>query len=169
MKKKTTEDTSSENTAVMEEVDVTKLAEERPAAGDDAQLKATLEAIVYVTDEPLSAQQIAAALERPLDIVKRALEEPARCIAQNAGVEGSVVVERLKTAADGVGYNAATDVYEDMIKAGIVDPAKVTRSALQNAASIAGLMLTTEAMVCEIPEKKSAPAPGGHGPEGMDY
>ncbi len=68
------------------------------------------------------------------------------------------------------GYNAQTDVYEDLVASGVIDPAKVTRSALQNAASIAGLMLTTEAMVCEIPEKKPAAAPGVHGgPEGMDY
>ena len=67
------------------------------------------------------------------------------------------------------GYNAQTDVYEDLVASGVIDPAKVTRSALQNAASIAGLMLTTEAMVCEIPEKKSSAAPQGHGPEGMDY
>jgi chaperonin GroEL len=67
------------------------------------------------------------------------------------------------------GFNASTETYEDLVQAGVIDPAKVTRSALQNAASIAGLMLTTEAMVCDIPEKKSAPAQGGHGPEGMDY
>ena len=92
-------------------------------------------------------------------------------IAQNAGAEASIVVAKVKEAKDNnFGYNAQTDTYEDLVESGVIDPAKVTRSALQNAASIAGLMLTTEAMVCEIPEKKQAPAPGGHGgPEGMDY
>jgi len=99
-----------------------------------------------------------------VNIVKRALEEPARCIADNAGVEGSVVVEHIKNAEPGVGYNAATAVYEDMIKAGIVDPAKVTRSALQNAASIASMVLTTECLVAEKKENEApAPAPGGGG------
>ncbi len=104
-----------------------------------------------------------------VNIVKRALEEPCRCIAQNAGVEGSVVVERLKSAADGIGYNAATDKYEDMIGAGIVDPAKVTRSALQNAASIGAMLLTTECLVAEKKEDKpAAPAmPPGGGMGGM--
>jgi len=105
-------------------------------------------------------------------IVRRALEEPTRCIAFNAGQEGSVVVERIKNEAAGVGFNAATNKYEDMIAAGIVDPAKVTRSALQNAASIAGMLLTTEALVAEKPEKKEAapPAmPGGPGGMGGMY
>ncbi len=105
-------------------------------------------------------------------IVRRALEEPTRCIAFNAGQEGSVVVERIKNEAAGVGFNAATGKYEDMIAAGIVDPAKVTRSALQNAASIAGMLLTTEALVAEKPEKKepAAPAmPGGPGGMGGMY
>ena len=94
-------------------------------------------------------------------IIKRALDEPAKVIASNAGLEGSVVVERLKSEKPGVGLNAATGKYEDMVAAGIVDPAKVTRSALQNAASIAGMVLTTEALVAEKPEKKEAPMPGG--------
>ena len=82
----------------------------------------------------------------------------------------SIRAEEIRENDDyNFGYNAQTEVYEDLVAAGVIDPAKVTRSALQNAASIAGLMLTTEAMVCEIPEKKSAPAGGGHGPEGMDY
>jgi len=104
-------------------------------------------------------------------IVKRALEEPTRCIAYNAGLEGSVVVERIKNEAPGIGLNAATGKYENLAEAGIVDPAKVTRSALQNAASIAGMVLTTEALVAEKPEKKenSGSGPGGHGGMGGMY
>ena len=105
-------------------------------------------------------------------IVKRAVEAPLRLLAQNAGVEGSVIVEAVKKSKGNEGYNVATGVYEDLVKAGIVDPKKVTRSALQNAASIAGLLLTTECLITEIPEKdKPAPAPGGHGGGmgGMDY
>ncbi len=90
-----------------------------------------------------------------VNIVKRALEEPVRQIAENAGKEGSVVVERLKTEKPGVGYNAAADKWEDMVEAGIIDPTKVTRSALQNAASVAALMLTTEAVVADKPEPKN--------------
>lgn len=93
-------------------------------------------------------------------IVKRAIEEPVRQIADNAGLEGSVVVEHVKNAGVGVGYNALINKYEDMIAAGIVDPAKVTRSALQNAASIAAMVLTTETIVADKPEKE-APAPMG--------
>ena len=105
-----------------------------------------------------------------VNIVKRSLEEPIRQIAQNAGLEGSVVVDRVKKEAATMGFDAATEKYVDMIEAGIIDPTKVTRCALQNAASVAGLMLTTEVMVTEIPEEKKAPA-GGHshggGMEGM--
>ena len=101
-------------------------------------------------------------------IVKRALEEPTRQIANNAGVEGSIVVQRIKSEKGNVGYNAATDTYEDLAKAGIIDPAKVTRSALQNSASIAGLMLTTEAIITDIPEKEKAP-PMPAGPPGGMY
>ena len=98
-------------------------------------------------------------------IVKRALEEPLRQIVQNAGKEGAVVVERVRSEKnENQGFNAATEEYEDLVKAGVIDPAKVTRTALQNAASIAGLMLTTEAMVSEIPEDDKTPAmPGGGG------
>lgn len=95
-----------------------------------------------------------------VNIIRRALEEPVRMIAENAGLEGSVVVDRLKGEPIGIGFNALTEVYEDMVKAGIVDPAKVTRSALQNAASISAMFLTTEAVVADIPEKE-APMPGG--------
>ena len=105
-----------------------------------------------------------------VDIVKRALEEPARQIINNAGKdEGSVVVKELKEKGGNFGFNAATEKIEDMLKAGVIDPAKVTKSALQNAASIAGLMLTTEAMISEIKEKDKGPAmpPGGGGMGGM--
>jgi chaperonin GroEL len=103
-------------------------------------------------------------------IIRRALEEPMRWIAANAGNEGSIVVSRVREAkAVDEGYNAATDTYEDLVKAGVIDPAKVVRNALQNASSIASLLLTTEALVSEIPEeKKEAPAmPGGGGMGGM--
>ncbi len=102
-------------------------------------------------------------------IVRRAIEEPLRQIVGNAGEEGAVVVGKvLESKEVHYGYNAGTGVFEDLVKAGVIDPTKVTRTALQNAASIAGLMLTTEAMVSEIPEKKeSAPAGGGHGMDGM--
>jgi chaperonin GroEL len=105
-----------------------------------------------------------------IDIVKRACEEPLRQIVANSGTEGAIVVEKVRENSNpNFGFNAATDTYEDLVLAGVIDPTKVTRTALQNAASIASLMLTTEAMVAEIPEKKPAPAgPGGHGPE-MDY
>ena len=91
-----------------------------------------------------------------INLVRHAIEAPVRQIADNAGVEGAIVVEKVKEAKEGIGYNAAEDKYEDMMAAGIVDPAKVTRSALQNAASIAALVLTTEAVVGDIPEEKPA-------------
>jgi len=105
-----------------------------------------------------------------VDIIKRACEEPLRQIVHNAGIEGAIVIAKVRENDNqNFGFNAATEVYEDLVASGVIDPAKVTRSALQNAASISSLMLTTEAMICEIPEKKPAPAPGGeHGP-GMDY
>src|SRR3989475_460832 len=100
-----------------------------------------------------------------VNIVRRALEEPLRQIVQNAGKEGAVVVERVRSEKnENFGFNAQTEEYEDLVKAGVIDPAKDTRTALQNAASIAGLMLTTEAMVSELPEDdKSTPMPGGMG------
>jgi chaperonin GroEL len=107
-----------------------------------------------------------------IQIIKRAIEYPTRALAANAGVEGSVVVMEVKRRKGNEGYNVGTGVYEDLVKAGVVDPKKVTRTALQNAASIAGLLLTTECLVTEIPEKdKPAPAPAGHGGGmgGMDY
>jgi chaperonin GroEL len=105
-----------------------------------------------------------------VNVVRRACEEPLRQIAQNAGFEGAVVVEKVRAnSSPNFGFNAESGEYEDLVKAGVIDPTKVARTALQNASSIASLMLTTEALICEIPEKKSAPAmPGGHGGE-MDY
>src|SRR3954452_12640059 len=103
-----------------------------------------------------------------VDIVKRAVEYPTRALAANAGVEGSVVVQEVKKRKGNDGYNVSTGEYEDLVKAGVVDPKKVTRTALQNAASIAGLLLTTECLITEVPEKeKPAPAGGGHD-HGMD-
>jgi chaperonin GroEL len=104
-----------------------------------------------------------------VQIVRRAIEEPTRQLANNGGAEGALVVEEVKKRKGNEGYDVATGEYTDLVKAGIVDPTKVTRSALQNAASIAGLLLTTEALVTEIPEKEKTPPmpPGGMG--GMDY
>ena len=104
-------------------------------------------------------------------IVARAIEEPLRWIAQNAGQEGSVVVNKVRGKKGNVGFNAATDNYEDLVKAGVIDPTKVVRYGLQNAASIASLLLTTEALVTEIPEKEEKPAGPGGAPDmgGMDY
>jgi chaperonin GroEL len=104
-----------------------------------------------------------------VQIVRRAIEEPTRQLAYNGGAEGALVVEEIKKRKGNEGYDVATGEYTDLVKAGIVDPTKVTRSALQNAASIAGLLLTTEALVTEIPEKEKTPPmpPGGMG--GMDY
>ena len=110
-----------------------------------------------------------------LQIVRRAIEAPLRTLADNAGQEGALIVSEVKKRKGNEGYNVATGVYEDLIKAGVVDPAKVTRSALQHAASISGLLLTTEAIITEKPEKAAAPAgdPHGHGGGGgmggMDY
>jgi chaperonin GroEL len=107
-----------------------------------------------------------------IDIVRRACEEPVRQIVGNGGWEGAIIIEKVRANKDvHFGFNASTGNYEDLVKSGVIDPTKVTRSALQNAASISALMLTTEAMICEIPEKKAAPMPGGdHGPGGgMDY
>ena len=104
-----------------------------------------------------------------LQILKRAVEEPMRWIAINAGEEGSIVVAKVRDLKQDEGFNAATDTYEDLVKSGVIDPAKVVRSALQNASSIASLLLTTEALVCEIPEEKkdSPPMPPGGGMGGM--
>ncbi|MGH9314349.1 MAG: chaperonin GroEL, partial [Vicinamibacterales bacterium] len=103
-----------------------------------------------------------------VDLIRKAVEAPVRWIATNAGQEGSIVVQRVKEAKDEEGYNAATDKFENLVQAGVIDPTKVVRTALQNAASIASLLLTTEALVSEIPEeKKDAPAAHGGGMGGM--
>jgi len=109
-----------------------------------------------------------------VEIVKRAIEYPTRALANNAGMEGSVIVQEVKRRKGNDGYNVSTGIYEDLVKAGVVDPKKVTRTALQNAASIAGLLLTTECLITELPEKNKPTAPqgGGHGGGmggGMDY
>ena len=105
-----------------------------------------------------------------INIVKRALEEPSRQIIANAGIEGAVILKELKEKGGNIGFNAATEKVEDLLKSGIIDPAKVTKSALQNASSIASLMLTTEALISEIKEKDKAPAmPGGGGGMGGMY
>jgi chaperonin GroEL len=103
-----------------------------------------------------------------ITIVRRALEEPMRQLARNAGKEGAIVIEEVRRRGGHIGYNVLSEQYEDMIDSGIIDPAKVTRSAVQNAASIAAMILTTEALITDVPEPKSvAPAgPGGMG--GMD-
>jgi chaperonin GroEL len=97
-----------------------------------------------------------------VDIIRRAIEEPMRHIATNAGAEGSIVVAKVRELKQDEGFNAQTETYEDLVKAGVIDPAKVVRNALQNASSIASLLLTTEALVSEIPEEKKEPAGGGH-------
>jgi chaperonin GroEL len=106
--------------------------------------------------------------ELGINIVKRAIEEPLRQIAANAGHEGSVVVEQVKSKKGNVGFNAEKGEYEDLMRAGIIDPTKVTRIALQNAASVSGLLITTEAMVAEIPKEEPAMGgmPGGGMPTG---
>jgi chaperonin GroEL len=103
-----------------------------------------------------------------INIVKRAITEPLRQIVENAGEEGAVILGKvLESKEANYGFNAFSNEYEDLVKAGVLDPTKVVRTALQNAGSIASLMLTTEALVAEIPEKKEAPMPGGHGGGGM--
>jgi len=136
--------------------------EEGIVAGGGVALLRTAKAIENLKlegDEAIGAQ-----------IVRRAIEHPLKQLVFNAGLEGAVVVQQVLAGKGSYGYNVATGVYEDLVKAGVVDPTKVTRTALQNAASIAGLLLTTEAIITEIPEKKEAPsAPGGGGMGGMDY
>lgn len=102
-----------------------------------------------------------------IDILRRALEEPLRMIASNAGTDGSVVAQKVKTETGSMGYNAAKDTYEDLVAAGVIDPAKVTRSALQNASSIAIMVLTTECAITDLPKKDDAPMPGGMPGGGM--
>jgi len=103
-----------------------------------------------------------------VNIVRRAIEEPLRRISENAGVEGSIVVDKVRNAKGNQGFNARTEEYEDLVKAGVIDPTKVVRTALQNAASVASMLLTTEAMVAEKPEENSGGGmPGGGMPGGM--
>jgi len=101
-------------------------------------------------------------------IIRRAVEEPLRQIVANAGEEGSIVVQKVREGKGNFGYNAATNEYGDLVSYGVIDPTKVVRSALQNAASVAGLMLTTEALVAEKP-KEEKPMPGGHGHGAPDF
>jgi len=140
--------------------------EEGIVAGGGVALLRTIKAIEALKlegDEAFGAQ-----------IVRRAIEHPIRALCTNAGVDGGVVVKEVLSSKGNVGYNVATDKFEDLVKAGVVDPTKVTRTALQNAASIAGLLLTTECMITDLPEKDKAPAGGGGGMGGggmggMDY
>ena len=136
--------------------------EEGIVAGGGVALLRTLPAIEALKLEEADEQT-------GVGIVKRAVEAPLRELAYNAGVEGSLIVQEVKRRKGNEGYNVATGNYEDLVKAGVVDPKKVTRSALQNAASIAGLLLTTEAIITEIPEKKEKPAGDPHHGAGMDY
>jgi chaperonin GroEL len=107
---------------------------------------------IKVTDEQMAGVRI----------ITRAIEEPLRQIVANAGEEGSIVVQKVKEGKGTFGFNAATGTYGDLVAEGVIDPVKVVRSALQNAASVASLMLTTEALVAEKPKEEKAPAPGGH-------
>ena len=139
--------------------------EEGIVAGGGVALLRTVKAIEALKlegDEAFGAQ-----------IVRRAIEHPIRMLCANAGVDAGVVVKTVLESKGNMGYNVATDKYEDLVKAGVVDPTKVTRTALQNAASIAGLLLTTECMITDLPDKSPAPAGGGHGGGGgmggMDY
>jgi len=105
-----------------------------------------------------------------VNIVRRAIEEPLRMIAENAGQEGSIVVQRVRDGKGAFGYNAQTDTYEDLIEAGVIDPTKVVRYALQNAASVAGLMLSTECLIAEKPkDEKGGGSPDMGGMGGMGY
>jgi chaperonin GroEL len=117
--------------------------------------------------EALKSLKLKGDLQVGVAILSRALEAPLREIANNAGVEGSIIVQKVKGEKGNNGYNAATDNYEDLVKAGVIDPTKVTRSALQNAASVSGLMLTTECLITDKPEENAGGGGGGM-PPGMD-
>jgi len=111
--------------------------------------------VAYIRTIPaLEKLKLEGDMKSGVDIVKKAIEEPARWIALNAGHDGSIVIEKIKSGKDGFGFNAQTEEFEDLAKAGVIDPTKVVRIAIQNAASIAGLLLTTEAMVAEKPKKE---------------
>ncbi len=134
--------------------------EEGVVPGGGVALLRTIKALENVTDD--SEEQLG------VDVIARAIEEPLRMISSNAGVEGSVIVNKVKEGKDAFGYNARTDTYEDLIKAGVIDPKKVVRYALQNAASVASVMLTTEAMIADKPEENAGAAGMGGGmPGGM--
>jgi chaperonin GroEL len=121
----------------------------------------------------LRAQSVLDTLKVPeeqqagLRVLRAAIEAPLRQISHNAGVEGAIVIEKVRAGTGAFGYNAATDEYTDLIKAGVIDPAKVVRCALQNAASVAGLMLTTEALIAEKPKDSKGAGAGGHNHGGM--
>ena len=103
-----------------------------------------------------------------VNIIRKAVEEPLRRIAENSGIDGSIVVDKVKNSKGNQGFNAQTEVYEDMLKAGVIDPTKVVRTALQNAASVASLLLTTEALIADVPDEKGGDMGGGGGmPGGM--
>jgi chaperonin GroEL len=104
-----------------------------------------------------------------VSIIRRAIEEPLRLIVGNAGLEGSIVVNKVKEGKDDFGYNAATDQYGNLLAMGVIDPAKVVRTALQNAASVASLMLTTECLVAERPKEEKSAGGGGHGHSHGDF
>ena len=130
--------------------------------GGTALLRAKAAVAKLATDNP--------DVKAGINIVLRALEAPIRQIAENAGVEGSIVVGKISdTDSPSYGFDAQAEEFVDLVQAGIVDPAKVVRTALQDAASVAGLLVTTEAMVAELPKKESAPAMPGGGMGGMDF
>jgi chaperonin GroEL len=110
----------------------------------------------------LEGMQLSTEQQYGVQIIRRAIEEPMRWIAQNGGVEGSIVVNKVRDGKGSFGYNAATDKFEDLLEVGVIDPTKVVRTALQNAASVASLMLTTEAMIAERPKDESKDAGGAH-------
>jgi chaperonin GroEL len=130
------------------------------AAGEEGIVPGGGVALVRCLDA-LGKMRIKADQKLGVKVIMRAIEEPLRQIANNAGLEGSVVIDKVKAGKDAFGYNAASDTYEDLLKAGVIDPTKVVRLALQNAGSVASLMLTTQAMVTEKPEEKSDAMPGG--------
>src|SRR5437764_13187589 len=132
-------------------------------AADEVRIVAGGRVALIRAEETLGKLDLAGDEATGAKIVADSLSDPARLIASNAGYEGAVVVERIRSEGNGRGFDAAKGEWVDMFKAGIIDPAKVTRSALQNAASIAGLVLTTESAVVEKPEEEEPAAAGGHG------
>ena len=134
----------------------------------DSQTKNPAEKTSKPEDLPGRGDQLAGGVAKiGVEIIRRACEAPLRQLTENAGVDGSIVVRDVRDGKDAYGYNVATGEYVDMFKAGIIDPTKVTRGALENAASIAGLLLVTEAMVADIPKKDPPPPPAPGGMDGM--